>query len=725
MKKLYILFVGLFLSFQGLSQTCLPNGITFTTQQQIDNFPKNYPGCKSIGGRLTISGSDITNLSGLSQLTSLGGVYIYKNNSLTSLYGLNNVTSVYSLHIGTIELNQGGNPLLTSLNGLNALTNISNELEIYDNNVLTSLTGLEKLTYIGGGLKIANNEMLSNIASLKKLTKIGYDGGFFYADGISIHNTALTSLEGLDNVTAMRGGINISQNPVLTSITGFENILIDSITDLRISDNPYLVTCDLENLCNYLKNPRGGVSIYNNADGCNSPTEMAYECGISVPCLPFGNYYFLSQSDINNFRINYPDCKDLGGNVRIKGNDIVSLSELNRVSSIDGDLEIDSCQLLVSLAGLDSLTTVGSSVYIGSNDALSGLTGLNNLQTVGWGFGIRHNPLLTNLSGLDKLTSTGGGLNIEDNKRLTSLNGLDNLSSTHWLQILDNPKLTSIASLNNLTSIVGDLVNLWIWNNYALESLDGLHNITAVEGTVSIESNTLLKNLNGLKKLSTVDGSLEIGYNPALTSLTGFENLTFVEFDLWLYNNDSLRNCNGLENLTSTGRDLWIFENPLLVSLEALKNIDAESINSLYISDNPTLSACEVKSICDYIATPNANVTIENNLEGCNTVDEVKAACESVGVWAVGNWQPAVGSFPNPFSELISIEYTLEKYASVNLAIFNLYGQEIKILVNEPQPGGTHLAQWNACDLPEGIYFYRLQAGNRVSAGKIIKNQKP
>jgi hypothetical protein len=111
-------------------------------------------------------------------------------------------------------------------------------------------------------------------------------------------------------------------------------------------------------------------------------------------------------------------------------------------------------------------------------------------------------------------------------------------------------------------------------------------------------------------------------------------------------------------------------------------------------------------------------------LEGCNTVDEVKAACEAVGVWSVGNWQPAVGSFPNPFSNIVNIEYMLEEYANVSLAIFNLYGQEIEILVNEPQPGGTHLVQWNAGGLPEGIYFYRLQAGHQVSTGKIIKIQK-
>jgi hypothetical protein len=726
MKKLVLLTALALISHTILySQSCLPNGIEFTTQEQIDNFPKNYPNCKSIGGRLTISGSDITNLNGLSQLTSLNNVYIYQNNSLTSLYGLHNVTSVANLRIGTLELNRGGNPALTSLTGLNALTNISYDLEIFDNPSLTSLTGLDNLTDIGMSLSISENEMLSSIVSLKNVTTIGYAGGItWHGYGISINNTVLTSLEGLENLTNFRGGILISQNPVLTNISGLKNIPIDLIKDLKISDNPSLVTCDLENLCNYLKNPKGAVDIYNNATGCNSPVEVAHKCTIPVPCLPYGNYHFLSQSDITNFRTNYPDCKELGGQVYIRGNDIVSLNGLNRVSSINGRLEIDSCNLLSSLAGLDSLKTVGSSVTIWSNEALASLTGLDNLQTVGWGLSVCHNPVLTNLSGLDKLTSTTGGLRIEDNKKLTSLSGLDNVSSTAWIEIYDNPELTSIASLKNVHLVTESNGDLWIMHNYKLESLEGLNNITSVgQGSLWIESNTVLKDLKGLSNLTTVNGSVDISYNSALTSLAGLENLTSIEFDLWLLYNDSIRNLTGLENLNTLGRSLWIFSNPLLANLEGIENMDTASISDLYISENFALSNCAVKSICAYLAKPDAVVTIEKNLAGCNTAEEVKAACETVGVWAVGNRQLEVGSFPNPFTDIINIEYTLEKYATVNLTIFNLYGQKIEILVNEPQRGGTHIVQWIAGDLPEGIYFYRFQTDNRFILNKILKIQ--
>ncbi|MCK9205174.1 MAG: hypothetical protein M0P58_12175, partial [Bacteroidales bacterium] len=56
-----------------LSQGCLPEGITFTDQAQIDSFQVNYPGCSQIEGSVRINGVDIDNLNGLSVLTSIGG----------------------------------------------------------------------------------------------------------------------------------------------------------------------------------------------------------------------------------------------------------------------------------------------------------------------------------------------------------------------------------------------------------------------------------------------------------------------------------------------------------------------------------------------------------------------------------------------------------------------------------------------------------------------------
>jgi len=63
MKKLLLTLLITFLSLVLLSQGCLPEGITFTTQAQIDSFPINYPGCTEIEGDVGIVGDDIYNLN--------------------------------------------------------------------------------------------------------------------------------------------------------------------------------------------------------------------------------------------------------------------------------------------------------------------------------------------------------------------------------------------------------------------------------------------------------------------------------------------------------------------------------------------------------------------------------------------------------------------------------------------------------------------------------------
>jgi len=74
MKKVLFLSLMLFLCHFFLNaQPCLPAGITFSSQQQIDNFQTNYPNCTEIGGDMIIEGNDITNLDGLSVLTTIGG----------------------------------------------------------------------------------------------------------------------------------------------------------------------------------------------------------------------------------------------------------------------------------------------------------------------------------------------------------------------------------------------------------------------------------------------------------------------------------------------------------------------------------------------------------------------------------------------------------------------------------------------------------------------------
>ncbi len=79
----------LFPAYFSFSQSCLPEGIIFSSQAQIDSFQVNYPGCIRIEGDLKVAGADITNLMGLNPIHSIGGsLYIQNTWNLSMLTGL-------------------------------------------------------------------------------------------------------------------------------------------------------------------------------------------------------------------------------------------------------------------------------------------------------------------------------------------------------------------------------------------------------------------------------------------------------------------------------------------------------------------------------------------------------------------------------------------------------------------------------------------------------------
>ena len=71
-------------------------------------------------------------------------------------------------------------------------------------------------------------------------------------------------------------------------------------------------------------------------------------------------------------------------------------------------------------------------------------------------------------------------------------------------------------------------------------------------------------------------------------------------------------------------------------------------------------------------------------------------------------------NYPNPFNPETTIRYALPQAGNVRLAVYDLLGHEVAVLVDEPKPAGHHTTRFDAGDLPSGAYVYRLQAQGRI-----------
>jgi hypothetical protein len=77
-------------------------------------------------------------------------------------------------------------------------------------------------------------------------------------------------------------------------------------------------------------------------------------------------------------------------------------------------------------------------------------------------------------------------------------------------------------------------------------------------------------------------------------------------------------------------------------------------------------------------------------------------------------------NYPNPFNPSTVIEYSVPVGGEVSLKIYNLLGQEVRLLVNTIQPAGRYTVRFDAGSLSTGVYFYRMQAGSFTQIRKMV-----
>lgn len=234
-----------------------------------------------VGETLWLFNSDVQNLDGLQNLTSVNSLRIENNAELMSLEGFPkssininrisiedniNLISLTGLEFVTHleNLNIAGNSVLsdTNLNVFKNLESITGQLILSDLPVLKTFEGLENLNTIGDGIGISKNPELLNIEGLKNavikndiwvndnnlLTSLnGLESVSTELNRLSIkNNSALTNLDALKGIEFIKQYFFIENNPLITNLDAFSNV--KSVYKLRIIDNNSLVSfCGLKN----------------------------------------------------------------------------------------------------------------------------------------------------------------------------------------------------------------------------------------------------------------------------------------------------------------------------------------------------------------------------------------------------------------------------------------------------------------------------------------------
>jgi len=77
-------------------------------------------------------------------------------------------------------------------------------------------------------------------------------------------------------------------------------------------------------------------------------------------------------------------------------------------------------------------------------------------------------------------------------------------------------------------------------------------------------------------------------------------------------------------------------------------------------------------------------------------------------------------NYPNPFNPTTTIDYSIGSPGLATLKVYDMLGTEVASLVNENKEAGSYSVEFNASNLPSGIYFYTLISGNFMETKKLI-----
>ena len=218
----------------------------------------SFSALKTIEGQLAVSATPLASLAGLDQLTELGSLFLDGSN----------LAALGPLHVSTMRALTIHDSSITSLDGLQELTEVSESIELRGNLALKSLTGLEGLARVGGDFFVQQSPALRGVAALASLREVG--------GALALLELGVSDLGALDGLRRV-GSLMIGGNDFLTELATPEQLELTGA--LSVWGNAALSRCDAAALATTLSTtcacPEGSTPEC--TPGCRA-TRLGYVC---------------------------------------------------------------------------------------------------------------------------------------------------------------------------------------------------------------------------------------------------------------------------------------------------------------------------------------------------------------------------------------------------------------------------------------------------------------
>ena len=203
-------------------------------------------------------------------------------------------------------------------------------------------------------------------------------------------------------------------------------------------------------------------------------------------------------------------------------------------------------------------------------------------------------------------------------------------------------------------------------------------------------------------------------------------NAPYLPTNFYAFIQDSVlenikNNPNHPVNIDLRDNDLhnWIPQEPVRM-LYCTMDDQVPFENAIITQDTMNaLGAADVQAIDVYPNGNHGTCYIPTHTYALEWFNSLRVECQMVTSIPTVKIQPEISLYPNPFTTSTTIEYELTRPGTMRITIYNQLGRQVEV-IEKSQAQGLNKIMWAPEKLPDGIYYFRLQAGKQAASGKMV-----